>query len=104
MKKFEELEKYKSEVGINKPPPATIAPSKEKEKEKEKAMDIDHGPVLNDRQLEEIFKRTSSFTVKAAMMDHLHCVPEDEELWIEEEFANIEDDDDDADGLNFFFF
>jgi methylphosphotriester-DNA--protein-cysteine methyltransferase len=55
MKKFEESEKFQQEL-------------KEKQESENLTQDIEV-PHMNEQQLEELFKRTSGYTVKEAMME-----------------------------------
>jgi hypothetical protein len=78
MKKFEELEKFQQELQDQK--------SHNIESHENSTLPTSYGPsnalLLNQEQLEELFKRTSGYTVKEAMMDTIDVL--EHEYWIEE--------------------
>jgi hypothetical protein len=75
MKKFEELDRIQKEfsaISVN-PTPSTNSENKENEIESSSTLQLEQkaepSQNLTEEQLQEVFKRTSSFTVRSAMMD-----------------------------------
>jgi len=73
MKKFEELDKLQQEVkAVSEPTTVAV----------EGADALEQEAPLNQSQLEELFKRTSAFTVKATTQSHIQPDELDDiELW-----------------------
>lgn len=80
MKKFEELDRIQKEFSAISVTPTPTADSENKENEMESSStpqqfeDKEEKPDqpsqgLTEEQLQEVFKRTSAFTVRSAMMD-----------------------------------
>ncbi|KAI8144119.1 hypothetical protein BJV82DRAFT_608353 [Fennellomyces sp. T-0311] len=94
MKKFEELERIQNEI--------TSSPAPEEETNKENISmaddNSDNSPApggqqpLTEEQLQEVFKRTSAFTVKSAMMDTHEEDMDALELWQVEFHENNTDE------------
>ena len=76
MKKFEELERFQRELQAQN----MEQPSIENQDDPNTQMEL--AEMLNERQLEELFKRTSGYTVKEAMMDNFDIWEHQE--WIDE--------------------
>ncbi|PIA19247.1 hypothetical protein COEREDRAFT_37216, partial [Coemansia reversa NRRL 1564] len=84
MKKFEELERIEKEFSAKKKSAADDSSTEHKSKE----QPIESGMSLE--LLEEVFKRTSAFTVRGAMMDDFDLeVMDDIELWEAEAADNV---------------
>jgi hypothetical protein len=77
MKKFEELERFQQELQAQ-----NMERPIENHDNPNPNTQMDSIKLLNERQLEELFKRTSGYTVKEAMMDNFDIWEQQE--WIDE--------------------
>lgn len=92
MKKFEELERIQSEIAGSSTPDTPDITDNDVHMASPDVNTAAEARPLTEEQLEEVFKRTSAFTVKSAMIDTNEEDVDALELWqIEFQDGNTEE-------------